>query len=92
MLICDATDIIAWHGMDMPTAMLPIVAAVAVGMLVAGIPLSRRIARSERRKRTPFPDVADLGEIIIDEWPDDRAAAMLETWRTERARHDVHAT
>ena len=75
--------------------MLTIVEAVAVGILigelVAGIPLSRRIARSERRKRTPFPDVADLGEIIIDEWPDDRAAAMLETWRTERAWRDRHA-
>jgi hypothetical protein len=73
--------------------MLTIVEAVAVGILigelVAGIPLSRRIARYERRKPTPFPDdVDDLGGTIIAEWPDDRAAAMLETWRTERARRD----
>jgi len=75
--------------------MLTIVAAVAVGMLmgelVAGIPLSRRIARYERRKPTRFPNVGDLGETIITEWPDDRAAAMLEAWRTERARRDLHA-
>jgi hypothetical protein len=75
--------------------MLTTVAAVAVGMLigelVAGIPLSRRIARYERRKPTPFPDVGDLGETIIAEWPDDRAAAMLDAWRTERARRDLHA-
>jgi hypothetical protein len=74
--------------------MLTIVEAVAAGMLigelVAGIPLSRRIARYERRKPTPFPDVGDLGETIIAEWPDDRAAAMLEAWRTERARRDLH--
>ena len=76
--------------------MLTIVDAVAVGILigelVAGIPLSRRIARYERRKPTPFPDdVGDLGGTIIAEWPHDRAAAMLETWRTERARGDLHA-
>jgi hypothetical protein len=75
--------------------MLTIVDAVAVGILigelVAGIPLCRRIARYERRKRTPFPDVGDLDETIIDEWPDDRAAAMLEAWRTERSRRDLHA-
>jgi hypothetical protein len=75
--------------------MLTIVDAVAVGMLigelVAGIPLSRRIARYERRKPTQFPDVGDLGGTIIAEWPDDRAAAMLEAWRTERARRDLHA-
>ena len=75
--------------------MLTIVEAVAVGMLigelVAGIPLSRRIARYERRKPTPFPDVDDLDETIIVEWPDDRAAAMLEAWRAERARGDLHA-
>jgi len=75
--------------------MLTIVAAMVVGMLigelVAGIPLSRRIARYERRKPTPFPDVGDLGETIIAEWPDDRAAPMLEAWRTERARRDLHA-
>ena len=76
--------------------MLTIVDAVAVGILigelVAGIPLSRRIARYERRKPTPVPDdVGDLGGTIIAEWPDDRAAAMLETWRTERARRDLHA-
>ena len=74
--------------------MLTIVEAVAVGMLigelVAGIPLSRRIARYERRKPTPFPDVGDLDETIA-EWPDDRAAAMLEAWRAERARGDLHA-
>ena len=76
--------------------MLTIVDAVAVGILigelVAGIPLSRRIARYERRKPTPFPDdVGDVGGTIIAEWPDDRAAAMLETWRTERTRRDLHA-
>jgi hypothetical protein len=71
--------------------MLTTVAAVALGMLVAGIPLSRRIARYERPKPTPFPDVSDLGETIIAEWPDDRAAAMLEAWRKERARRDLHA-
>jgi hypothetical protein len=77
--------------------MLTIVAAVAVGILigelVAGIPLSRRIARYERRKPTPFPDpdVGDPSETIIAEWPDDRAAAMLEAWRTERARRNMHA-
>jgi hypothetical protein len=75
--------------------MLTIVAAVAVGIiigeLIAGIPLSRRIARYEHRKPTPFPDVGDLGETIIAEWPNDRSAAMLETWRTERARRDLHA-
>jgi hypothetical protein len=75
--------------------MLTIVEAAAVGVLVgelvAGIPLSRRIARYERRKPTPFPDVGDLSETIIAEWPDDRAAAMLEAWRTERARRDLHA-
>jgi hypothetical protein len=69
--------------------MLTIAAAVAVGMLVgelvAGVPLSRRIARYERRKPTPFSDVGDLDESIIAEWPDDRAAAMLEAWRTEPA-------
>jgi hypothetical protein len=74
--------------------MLTIVVAVAVGMLigelVAGVPLSRRIARYERRKPTPFPDVGDLGETIIAEWPDDRAAAMLEAWRTEHARRGLH--
>jgi hypothetical protein len=75
--------------------MLTIVAAVAAGMLmgelIAGIPLSRRIARYEHREPTPFPDVGDLGETIIAEWPDDRSAAMLEAWRTERARRDLHA-
>jgi hypothetical protein len=75
--------------------MLTILEAVAVGILigelVAGIPLSRRIARYERRKPTPFPDVGDLDETIIDEWPDDRAAVMLEAWRAERARRDLHA-
>jgi hypothetical protein len=75
--------------------MLTIVDAVALGILigelVAGIPLSRRIARYERRKPTPFPDGGDLGETIIAEWPDDRAAAMLEAWRTERVRRDLHA-
>ena len=75
--------------------MLTIVAAVAVGILIGelitGIPLSHRIARYEHRKPTPFPDVGDLGETIIAEWPDDRSAAMLETWRTERARRDLHA-
>jgi hypothetical protein len=74
--------------------MLTIVEAVAAGMLigelVAGIPLSRRIARYERRKPTPFPDVGDLGETIVAEWPDDQAAAMLEAWRTERARRGLH--
>jgi hypothetical protein len=75
--------------------MLTIVDAVAVGILigelVAGIPLSRRIARYERRKPTPFPDAGDLDETVIAEWPDDRAAVMLEAWRTERARRDLQA-
>ena len=75
--------------------MLTIVEAVAVGVLVgelvAGIPLSRRIARYERRKPTSFAEVDDLDEPISGEWPDDRAAAMLEAWRTERARRDLHA-
>jgi hypothetical protein len=77
--------------------MLTIVAAVIVGMLIgeliAGIPLSHRIARyeHEHRKPTPFPDVGDLGETIIAEWPEDRSAAMLETWRTERAWRDLRA-
>jgi len=75
--------------------MLTTVAAVVVGMLIgeliAGIPLSHRIARYEHRKPTPFPDAGDLGETIIAEWPDDRSAAMLETWRTERARRDLQA-
>jgi hypothetical protein len=75
--------------------MLTIVEGVAVGMLigelVAGIPLSRRIARYERRKPTSFPDAGDLDEPIIAEWPDDRAAAMLEAWRKHRARQGLHA-
>ena len=83
---------LAWRG---HADMLTIVEGVAVGMLigelVAGVPLSRRIARYERRKPTPFPDVGDLGEAIIAEWPDDRAAAMLEAWRTHRARQGLHA-
>jgi len=77
--------------------MLTILAAVAVGILIgeliAGIPLSHRIARYEHREHhehTPFPDVGDLGETIIAEWPNDRSAAMLETWRTERARRDLN--
>jgi hypothetical protein len=75
--------------------MLTIVEGVVVGMLVgeliAGVPLSRRIARHERRRRTSFPDASGLDERIIAEWPDDRAAAMLEAWRTQRARQDLHA-
>ena len=81
--------------------MLTIVEGVAVGMLigelVAGIPLSRRIARYERRKPTSFSDAGDLDldldldETIIAEWPDDRAAAMLEAWRTQRVRQGLHA-
>jgi hypothetical protein len=77
--------------------MLTIVEGVVVGMLigelVAGIPLSRRIARYERRKPTSFPDAdaGDLDETIIAEWPDDRAAAMLEAWRRQRARQGLHA-
>jgi hypothetical protein len=75
--------------------MLTILVAVALGLLigelVAGIPLSRRIACYERRKPTPFPGVGDLGESIIAEWPDDRAAAMLEAWRTERAIRRLRA-
>ncbi len=78
--------------------MLTIVEGVVVGMLigelVAGIPLSRRIARYERRKPTSFPDAGDLDldfdETIIAEWPDDRAAAMLEAWRTQRAGQGLH--
>jgi hypothetical protein len=78
--------------------MLTTVAAVAAGILmgelIAGIPLSRRIARYEHReprKPTPFPDVGDLGETIIAEWPEDRSVAMLETWRTERAMRELQA-
>ncbi len=79
--------------------MLTIVEGVAVGMLigelVAGIPLSRRIARYERRKPRSFSDADDLDldlhETIIAEWPDDRAAAMLEAWRTQRSRQRLHA-
>ena len=77
--------------------MLTIVEGVAVGMLigelVAGIPLSRRIARYERRKPTSFSHAGDLDldETIIAEWPDDRAAAMLEAWRTQRGRQGLHA-
>lgn len=76
--------------------MLTIVEGVVVGMLigelVAGVPLSRRIARHERRRCTSFPDASGLDETIIAEWPDDRAAAMLEAWRTQRARQDdLHA-
>src|SRR5690242_4844528 len=75
--------------------MLTIVEGVVVGMLigelVAGVPLSRRIARHERRRRMSFPEASGLGETIIAEWPDDRAAAMLEAWRIQRARQDLHA-
>lgn len=76
--------------------MLTIVEGVVVGMLigelVAGIPLSRRIARHERRRRTSVRDDASgRDETFIAEWPDDRAAAMLEAWRTQRARQDLHA-
>ncbi len=78
--------------------MLTIVEGMAVGILigelVAVIPLSRRIARYERRKPTSFPDTDDFGDLdetIIAEWPDDRAAAMLEAWRTQRARQGLHA-
>ena len=77
--------------------MLTIVEGAAVGMLigelVAGIPLSRRIARYERRKPTSFSGAGDLDldETVIAEWPDDRAAAMLEAWRTQRARQGLHA-
>jgi hypothetical protein len=74
--------------------MLTVVEGVAVGMLigelVAGIPLSRRIARYERRKPTSFAEVDDLDEPIIAQWPDDRAAAMLEAWRTQRASRGPH--
>jgi hypothetical protein len=75
----------------MLTVVDAVVVGILIGELVAGIPLSRRIARYERRKSTPFPDVGDLDETIIAEWPDDRAAAMLAAWRTERARRDLHA-
>ena len=76
--------------------MLTIAEGVVVGMLigelVAGVPLSRQLARHERRRRMPFPEASGLGETIIAEWPDDRAAAMLEAWRTQRARQDdLHA-
>lgn len=75
--------------------MLTTVVAVAFGMLIgeliAGVPLSCRIARFERRKPTPFPYASDLGETIIAEWPDDRAAAMVEAWRTERVARSRHA-
>ncbi|HTX95616.1 MAG TPA: hypothetical protein VME67_12650 [Mycobacterium sp.] len=75
--------------------MLTIVEGVAVGILigelVAGIPLSRRIVRYERRKPTSFADAVDLDETIIAEWPDDRAAVMLEAWRTQRGRQGLHA-
>lgn len=73
--------------------MLTVLEGMAVGMLigelVAGIPLSRRIARDERRKHTSFPEVGDLEETIA-EWPDDRAAAMLEAWRSQRAGRGLH--
>jgi hypothetical protein len=66
-----------------------VVVGMLIGELITGIPLSHRIARYEHRKPTPFPDVGDLGETIIAEWPDDRSVAMLETWRTERARREL---
>jgi hypothetical protein len=75
--------------------MLTIVEGMAVGVLigelVAGIPLSRRIARYERRKPSSFPDAGDLDETIVAEWPDDPAAAMLEAWRRQRARQGLRA-
>jgi len=74
--------------------MLTVVEGVAAGMLIgeliAGIPLSRRIARYERRKPTSCAEVGELDEPIIAEWPDDRAAAMLEAWRTQRASRGLH--
>jgi hypothetical protein len=72
----------------MLTVVYAVAAGVLIGELVAGIPLCRRIARDERRKPTPLPDVDGLSGTIIAEWPDDRAAAMLEAWRTQR---DLHA-
>jgi DNA-binding transcriptional LysR family regulator len=78
---------------DMLTIAAAVIVGILIGELITGIPLSHRIARyeHEHRKPTPFPDVGDLGETIIAEWPEDRSAAMLETWRTERARRDLDA-
>jgi hypothetical protein len=87
---------LARHGhADMLTIVEAVAAGILIGELVAGIPLSRRIARYERARRKPtlFPDVGDVDvdDTIIAEWPDDRAAAMLEAWRTELTRRDLHA-
>jgi hypothetical protein len=58
-----------------------------LGQLTAGIPLAMRLNRHERPRRRPPAD--DIGTVIIDEWPDDRAAAMLAAWRAERGRRPV---
>ena len=63
------------------------VVGALLGQLTAGIPLAIRLNRHERPRRLPPAD--DIGTVIIDEWPDDRAAAMLAAWRAERRRWPV---
>lgn len=77
----------------MLTTVEAVAAGVLIGELVAGIPLSRRIARYERRKRRSSCDSGGLGldATIIDDWPYDHAAAMLAAWRAQRGGQTVHA-
>ena len=64
------------------------VLGVLVGQLTVGIPLALRLNHRERLRRTRRATLAlgDAAAVIIDEWPDDRAAAMLAAWRAERRR------
>jgi hypothetical protein len=50
--------------------------------------------RLNRREQPRLPRrateaLADAAAEIIEEWPDDRAAAMLAAWRAERRRRPV---
>ena len=67
------------------------VVGVLVGQLTVGVPLAVRLNRREqpRRARQATEELADAAAEIIDEWPDDRAAAMLAAWRAERRRWPV---
>ena len=67
------------------------VVGVLVGQLTVGIPLAVRLNRLEhpRRARRATEALTDAAAVIIDEWPDDRAAAMLAAWRAERGRRPV---
>jgi hypothetical protein len=67
------------------------VLGILVGQLTVGIPLALRLNRRERprRARRATEALADAAAVIIDEWPDDRAAAMLAAWRAERGWRPV---